>query len=317
MSFFVWRKVLEYIVEKENKNIGSRLDKFIDSMYEDITRSYAQKLIEMGSVTVNGKTEKASYRIKCDDIICIEEVEPENIKIEPENIPLDIVYEDKDIIIVNKPKQMVVHPGNGSYSGTLVNALMYSHGSLLSGINGVVRPGIVHRIDKDTTGILVVAKTDKAHKILSEIFKKHDIKRRYLAIVRGIVKKDNIKIDLPIGRDPKDRKQMAVARNNSRNAITHIKVLERFIKSDYTLVEATLETGRTHQIRVHMSYIGHPLLGDTTYSNGKNEFGVVGQLLHAETLGFSHPITGEYMEFNQKLPKEFEEVLMKLRSKEN
>ena len=297
----------------EDEFVGIRIDKYLNEINEDYTRSFVQKMIEEGNVTVNGKTVKASYKLKKNDVIDIEEIENTELEVEAEDIPLDIVYEDEDLIIVNKAKGMVVHPGNGNYTGTLVNALLFTHKDRLSTINGVVRPGIVHRIDKDTSGIIVVAKNDKAHKMLSSAFKVHDITRKYIAVVKGIVEKDNIKIDLPIGRSTTDRIKMAVTEKNSREAITHIKVLKRFYESGYTLVEAKLETGRTHQIRVHMSYIGHPLLGDDTYGPAKNEFGISGQVLHAKTLGFNHPTTGKYIEFEQEEPEEFKEILNKLK----
>ena len=297
----------------EDEFVGIRIDKCLNEINEDYTRSFVQKMIEEGNVTVNGKTVKASYKLKKNDVIDIEEIENTELEVEAEDIPLDIVYEDEDLIIVNKAKGMVVHPGNGNYTGTLVNALLFTHKDRLSAINGVVRPGIVHRIDKDTSGIIVVAKNDKAHKMLSSAFKVHDITRKYIAVVKGIVEKDNIKIDLPIGRSTTDRIKMAVTEKNSREAITHIKILKRFYESGYTLVEAKLETGRTHQIRVHMSYIGHPLLGDDTYGPAKNEFGISGQVLHAKTLGFNHPTTGKYIEFEQEEPEEFKEILNKLK----
>lgn len=306
---------VQYIIDEE-QYIGLRIDKFLDEMNKDLTRSFVQKLITEERVKVNDSIVKASYKLKKDDVVYVENMEDAELEVEAENIPLNIEYEDDDIIIINKPRGMVVHPGNGNYTGTLVNALLFSHKDRLSAINGVIRPGIVHRIDKDTSGIIVVAKNDRAHKMLSEAFKAHNITRKYVAIVKGIVDKDNIKIDLPIGRSSNDRIKMAVTEKNSRNAITYIKVLERFKKSGYTLVEATLETGRTHQIRVHMSYISHPLLGDDVYSNGKNEFGIVGQMLHAKTLGFVHPTTGTYMEFEKGVPELFESVLEKLREKE-
>lgn len=307
---------MKYIITDE-QYIGMRIDQYINNIDENITRNYAQKLIEEQNILLNGEKTKSSYKLKSNDEVEIMDIDIVDAEILPENIPLDIIYEDQDIIIVNKEKGMVVHPGNGNTSGTLVNALMFSHKDNLSQINGVVRPGIVHRIDKDTSGILVVAKTDKAHKILSESFKRHDINRKYIALVKGIVEKDNLKINLPIGRDNTDRKKMAVTTKNSKEAITYIKVLERFYASNYTLIEATLETGRTHQIRVHMTYVGHPLMGDTTYSNGKNEFGIEGQMLHAKLLGINHPITGKYMEFEVDVPKEFKEVLNSLRKKED
>ena len=308
---------MQYIVNDEDVFVGERIDKFLSEQNEEFTRSYIQKLIEEENVLVNGNIVKASYKIKAGDNITVNADDVDELEVVAENIPLDIVYEDKDIIVINKEKGMVVHPGNGNYTGTLVNSLMYTHKDKLSAINGTVRPGIVHRIDKDTSGVIVVAKTDKAHKILSDAFKVHNITRKYIAIVKGIVDKDNLKIDLPIGRSSVDRIKMAVTEKNSRNAVTYIKVLERFVKSGYTLVEATLETGRTHQIRVHMSYIGHPLLGDEVYSKGKNEFGVHGQVLHAKTLGFVHPTTNEYIEFNKEEPEEFKNILNELRLKEN
>ena len=297
----------------EDEFVGIRIDKYLNEINEDYTRSFVQKMIEEGNVTVNGKTVKASYKLKLKDVIDVEEIENTEIEAVAEDIPIDIIYEDEDIIIVNKAKGMVVHPGNGNYTGTLVNALLFTHKDRLSAINGVVRPGIVHRIDKDTSGIIVVAKSDKAHKTLSSAFKVHNITRKYIAVVKGIVEKDNLKIDLPIGRSTTDRIKMAVTEKNSRNAVTYIKVLKRFYESGYTLVEAKLETGRTHQIRVHMSYIGHPLLGDDTYGPSKNEFGISGQVLHAKTLGFNHPTTGEYIEFNKEEPEAFKELLNKLK----
>lgn len=307
---------LQYVIQNE-EYIGMRLDKFLDYKDNDLTRSFIQKMIENEDVLVNGKPSKSSYKLKLGDIIDVEDVEETELEVMAEDIPIDIAFEDDDIIIINKPRGMVVHPGNGNYTGTLVNALLFSHKDRLSAINGVVRPGIVHRIDKDTSGIIVVAKNDKAHKMLSSAFKVHDITRKYIAIVKGIVDKDNIKIDLPIGRSVNDRIKMAVTEKNSRKAVTYIKVLERFRKSGYTLIEATLETGRTHQIRVHMSYIGYPLLGDDTYSNGKNEFGIGGQMLHAKTLGFIHPTTGKYVEFEKEPPELFIDILNKLREKES
>lgn len=307
---------MNYIISEEDEYIGVRIDKFLSNINEEFTRSYIQKLIDENNITVNGKCIKASYKIKEGDAIEVNADFVKEVNILPEKIDIDIVYEDSDIIIVNKRKGMVIHPGNGNYTGTLVNALMYSHKDKLSAINGSIRPGIVHRIDKDTSGIIVIAKNDVAHKKLSERFKVHDITRKYIAIVKGIVDKDNIKIDLPIGRSTNDRIKMAVTDKNSRNAVTYIKVLERFRKSDYTLIEASLETGRTHQIRVHMSYIGHPLLGDEVYSKGKNEFGIQGQMLHAKTLGFIHPTTNKYIEFNEDEPEEFKKVLTALREKE-
>lgn len=306
---------MKYIIEKTDSK--KRLDKYVLEKELGITRSYIKNLIEDGNITVNGKTEKSGYSLKENDEVCVNLKEDVVADIKEENIPLDIVYEDDDIIIVNKAKGMVVHPANGNYEGTLVNALMYSHKGKLSGINGSIRPGIVHRIDKDTSGILVVAKNDNTHKKLSEVFKKHDIKREYIALVKGIVKDDKFTIDLPIGRSVKDRKKMAVTNKNSRKAVTHIEVLKRFYESKVTLVKATLETGRTHQIRVHMSYIHHPLVGDDVYSKKDNKFKVSGQMLHAKLLGFNHPTTGKYVEFESNLPEEFENIIATLERKEN
>ena len=304
-----------FVITVEPEDVGMRMDAYLASVTDNsLSRTYIQKLMDQGQISVNGVPEKLKkYKIKNGDILEIMIPEPESLDVEAEDIPLDIVYEDEDLIIVNKAKGMVVHPGNGNYTGTLVNALLFTHKDRLSAINGVVRPGIVHRIDKDTSGIIVVAKNDKAHKTLSSAFKVHNITRKYIAVVKGIVEKDNIKIDLPIGRSTTDRIKMAVTEKNSREAITHIKVLKRFYESGYTLVEAKLETGRTHQIRVHMSYIGHPLLGDDTYGPAKNEFGISGQVLHAKTLGFNHPTTGKYIEFEQEEPEEFKEILNKLK----
>lgn len=303
---------MKYIVSDED--IKKRLDIFLSEKLDNMTRSYIKSLIDSKNITVNGIYKKAGYLLRLGDEINIETPEIKTIDAKPENIPLDIIYEDDDIIIVNKPKGMVVHPANGNYEGTLVNALLYSHKDKLSTINGVIRPGIVHRIDKDTSGILVVAKNDNAHKKLSEQFKIHSIKREYIALVKGIIKDDKLTINLPIGRSQKDRKKMAVTIKNSRNAITHIQVLERFYNSNMTLVKATLETGRTHQIRVHMSYIGHPLVGDEVYSKGDKN--IKGQMLHAMTLGFIHPKTNKYVEFNVDVPKEYGDFLNKLRQKE-
>lgn len=305
---------MKYIIEK--KDVKKRLDKYILEKDLGITRSYIKNLVEDGSITVNGNIEKSGYSLKENDEVVVNLKEDVVASIIPENIPLEIMYEDEDIIIVNKSKGMVVHPANGNYSGTMVNSLMYSHKNKLSGINGSIRPGIVHRIDKDTSGILVVAKNDKTHKKLSEVFKKHDIKREYVALVKGIVKEDSFTIDKPIGRSTKDRKKMAVTSKNSRNAITHIEVLKRFYLSNVTLVKATLETGRTHQIRVHMAYIHHPLVGDEVYSKKDTKLKVKGQMLHAKVLGFNHPTTGEYVEFESEIPEEFQNLINTLERKE-
>lgn len=287
-----------------------RIDKCISSYMTDLSRSYIQKIIKDGNVFVNEKTVKANYKVKVDDavrFIIPESVEPE---IKAENIPLDIIYEDADILIVNKPKNMVVHPAPGHYEGTLVNAVMYHCKDGLSGINGVMRPGIVHRIDKDTTGSLIICKNDEAHNSVSAQLKEHSITRKYRAIVFGSLKDDTGIIDAPIGRHPTDRKKMAINEKNGKRAVTHYKVLQRFQK--YTYIECQLETGRTHQIRVHMASIGHPLLGDEVYSNHKSPFKLEGQCLHAKTIGFIHPRTHEYVEFDAPLPKYFEELLKKL-----
>lgn len=284
-----------------------RIDKCISILIDSLSRSFIQKLIKDGQVQVNGTTVKGSYRVKTDDdvLFCLpESVEPD---IEPEDIPLDILYEDKDVIVVNKPKGMVVHPAAGHYSGTMVNALMYHCGSELSGINGVMRPGIVHRIDMDTTGSVIACKNDKAHNCIAEQLKDHSITRRYHAICHGVLKEDEGTVNKPIGRHPTDRKKMAVNEKNGKNAVTHYKVLERF--SEYTYIECRLETGRTHQIRVHMASIGHPLLGDDVYSNRKNPFHLTGQTLHAKILGFRHPTTGEYVEIDAPLPEYFKHLL--------
>ena len=305
---------MEFIVSKdENKE---RLDVFLNKKIEGITRSYLKNLIQDGSILVNGEIKKSGYSLKENDKIVVNIPDDKPSEIVPEDIKLDIIYEDDDVIIINKKKGMVVHPANGNYTGTMVNSLMYSHKDNLSSINGVIRPGIVHRIDKDTSGILVVAKNDNAHKKLSEQFKVHSINRVYVALVKGIIKEDDIDIDLPIGRNPKDRKKMAVTYKNSKNAKTHIHVLRRFYASNVTLIEARLETGRTHQIRVHMAYMNHPLVGDEVYGKKDSKFKVEGQMLHAKILGFIHPSKNEYVEFNSDLPDEFKQVLEKIENKE-
>ena len=283
---------------------------------DNLTRSYIKNLIDDELVTVNGKKQKAGYSLKENDIINIQIPEDKEANIKAEDIKLNIMYEDDDILIVDKEKGMVVHPANGNYSGTMVNSLMYSHKDKLSSINGTIRPGIVHRIDKDTSGILVVAKNDNAHKKLSEQFKVHSITRKYIALVKGIIKEDTMDIDYPIGRSSKDRKKMAVTYKNSKEAKTHIKVLKRFYNSNVTLVEATLETGRTHQIRVHMAYVGHPLVGDEVYGKKDPRFKIEGQMLHAKTLGFIHPTKNSYIEFESNLPEYYLEILKKLENKE-
>lgn len=288
-----------------------RVDKFLATELADLSRSYIQKLLKEGRVMVGEKSVKANYKLREGDNVTFTVPPLKELSVEAEPIPLDIVYEDEDVILINKPKDMVVHPCAGRYSGTLVNGLMYHCKDQLSGINGVLRPGIVHRIDKDTTGILVVCKNDKAHRSVAEQLKVHSITRKYRAIVHGIVKEDGT-VDAPIGRSPKDRKKMAINEKNGKRAVTHYKVLEH-LKGKYTYIECQLETGRTHQIRVHMASLHHPLVGDTTYGPGANPFHLEGQCLHAMVLGFVHPTTGEYMEWEAPLPDYFQELLRKLR----
>lgn len=290
---------------------GTRLDVFLTEYFKDLTRSRIQKLIADGEVTVNQSATKANTKLKIGDVVEVNIPEPKETQLQAEEIPLDIVYEDKHMLVVNKPQGMVVHPAAGNYCGTLVNALMAHCGDNLSGINGEIRPGILHRIDKDTSGLLLVAKDDKAHLGLSEQIKAHSLTREYICLVHGRIKEDSGTIDAPIGRDPKDRKKMTITHKNSKNAVTHFFVLERFEK--YTLVKCRLETGRTHQIRVHMSKNGHPIVGDPVYGRKKEEFKLKGQLLHAWKVGFIHPITGEYMEFEREVPEYFECVLESLR----
>ena len=289
---------------------GKRLDSFLTNNLEDISRNRIQKLIEEGKIIVNNKKINKNYKLKENDNIIVYIEEAKDIDILPENIPLDIVYEDEDIILINKPQDMVVHPANGHYEHTLVNALMYHCKDNLSGINGIMRPGIVHRIDKDTSGILVVAKNDKAHQGLATQLENHSMNRVYYAVVCNRLKQDKGTIDMPIGRSSIDRKKMAVTEKNSKRAVTHYEVLERF--KNHTLIKLKLETGRTHQIRVHMAYIGYPLLGDTVYGSLKQPYKLKGQMLHAKILGFNHPRTNEYMQFETELPEYFKLVLKKL-----
>lgn len=306
---------MENKVLQAEEFVGERIDKFLSCRLEEVSRSYIQKLIKEGHVSVNGKPVKANYKLGAGDKISVEIPEAKEPDILPEDIPLDILYEDQDILVVNKPKGMVVHPAAGHYSGTLVNALMYHCKDSLSGINGVMRPGIVHRIDMDTTGSLLVCKNDEAHRILAEQLKEHTIRREYHAIVYGNIKEDTGTVDAPIGRHPTDRKKMSINYKNGKQAVTHYEVLERF--GNFTYIRCRLETGRTHQIRVHMASLHHPLLGDEVYGpSSRPPFpGLKGQVLHAKILGIYHPATGEYMEFDAPLPQYFVDLLQKLRRK--
>ncbi len=289
---------------------GSRLDKAITLLCSDLSRNSAQQLVESGDILVNGVVSNKKYSVKNGDVITITFPEPTTLSVEAEAIPLDIVYEDEHLLVVNKPKGMVVHPAAGNYTGTLVNALLYHCGASLSGINGVIRPGIVHRIDKDTSGLLVVAKNDIAHKGLAEQIKEHSFTRVYNTVVVGNIKDDYGTIDAPIGRHPKDRKKQAVTEKNSKNAVTHFEVLERY--NGFTFLKVKLETGRTHQIRVHMAYRGTPVAGDVVYGNPKKTYGLQGQCLNASTIGFIHPVTGEYLEFTTDLPDYFKDFLRRI-----
>lgn len=304
-------KMESFEVEAEQE--GERLDKFLSIIYPEFSRAFFQKLIKSKQVSVNETPQKASYCVKIDDIVTVEIPDAVETTIEPENIPLDILYEDDDVLIVNKPKGMVVHPSAGHYSGTLVNAIMYHCKDTLSGINGEIRPGIVHRIDMDTTGSLIVCKNDEAHVNIAQQIKEHSVNRIYVGIVCGNVKEDSGTVEGAIGRHPIERKKMAINEKNGKPAITHYKVLECF--KNYTYMQFKLETGRTHQIRVHMASIGHPLLGDILYSSGRSPFKhLQGQCLHAKTIGFIHPKTGEYMEYSAPLPEYFEKMLCLLKS---
>ena len=289
---------------------GERIDKAVaDASDGDMTRSFAAKLIEDGACTVNGAAVQKNYRLRAGDSVSVDIPEPKETDILPENIPLDIVYEDNDLLVVNKPKGMVVHPAHGHYSGTLVNALMYHCGGSLSGINGELRPGIVHRIDMNTSGLLIVAKSDAAHKGLADQIKSHSFSREYEAVVCGSIKESGT-VNAPIGRSKADRKKMCVTAENSREAVTHYSVIANY--ANHTHLRLKLETGRTHQIRVHMAYIGHPVAGDDVYGNGKPA-SLGGQCLHAKHIGFVHPITGEWLEFESELPEYFTKFLKSLR----
>ncbi len=300
------------VFEVDSSYEEERLDKYLSLIFPEQSRSFFQKLIKDGQIRVNEKTEKANYRLKTQDLIEVSIPEAVETPILPENIPLDILYEDDDLLIVNKPKGMVVHPSAGHYTGTLVNAIMYHCKDSLSGINGEIRPGIVHRIDMDTTGSLIVCKNDESHVFVAEQIKEHSVVRKYRGIVCGHVKEEEGTIHAPIGRHPIERKKMAINEKNGKDAITHYRVLEHF--ANYTYMEFQLETGRTHQIRVHMASIGHPLLGDTLYSSGKSPYKLQGQTLHAMTIGFIHPRTKEYLEVSAPLPEYFEKILRDLRS---
>ncbi|WP_338598048.1 RluA family pseudouridine synthase [Clostridium baratii] len=299
----------EIIYNIDTCDKGTRIDKFLSEKFEGKSRSYIQGLIEEESILVNNKKVKSNYKLKENDEIKVFMKEPKELEVEAENIPIDIIYEDSDVIVVNKAKGMVVHPAPGNYNGTLVNALLY-HCTDLSSINGVIRPGIVHRIDKDTTGILVIAKNDEAHNKLSDQLKEHSMKREYYALVEGRIKANSGTIDKPLARSKKDRLKIAIVEGGKR-AVTHYEVIERF--KNTTLVRCVLETGRTHQIRVHMSSIGYPLVGDPVYGFKKGKFKCEGQMLHAKTLGFIHPRTNEYVEFTSELPENFKALIENLR----
>ena len=300
------------IFEVTGEQEGERLDKYLSLIYPDISRSFFQKIIKENNIQVNDVVQKANYRMKEEDLVAVTIPDAVETAIVPEDIPLDILYEDDDVLIVNKPKGMVVHPSAGHFSGTLVNGIMFHCKDSLSGINGEIRPGIVHRIDMDTTGSLIVCKNDESHVCIAEQIKEHSVNRIYEGIVCGNVKEDSGTIKGAIGRHPVDRKKMAINEKNGKPAITHYKVLERF--GNYTHMQFQLETGRTHQIRVHMASIGHPLLGDEIYSSGKSPFKhLQGQTLHAKTIGFIHPKNNEYMEFSAPLPEYFENLLVQLK----
>ena len=297
-------------IKINEENVGKRIDSLVPLLEEKLTRNAVQRLIEEENIKVNNQKTKHSYKVKLNDEIQISIPEAEKIDLKAQNIPLEIIYEDEDIIVVNKPKGMVVHPANGNPDGTLVNAIMSICKESLSGIGGKIRPGIVHRLDKDTSGAIIVAKNDKAHINLSEQLKNHEVKKTYLALVRGIVKENEATINMPIARSQKDRKKMDVYKKG-KEAITHFKVLERF-GNDYTLLKVNIETGRTHQIRVHLSYIGYPIIGDEVYSNGKNKWNIKGQCLHAWKIEFKHPLTGEEISLEAEIPKYFKDIIKEL-----
>lgn len=301
----------ELLIEVPQEFHGERIDKFLSVLVPDCSRNSIQKLIEQGNVTINGESVNKKYKVNTDDEILVVTGELKPLDAEPENIPLDIVYEDDDLLVVNKPRGMVVHPAPGNYTGTLVNALLYHCKDSLSGINGVLRPGIVHRIDKDTSGLLIVAKNDKAHMGLAEQIKEHSFTREYNAVICGHLKDQEGTVNAPIGRNPKDRKKMCVTIQNSKNAVTHYNVIEEY--NGYSHISLKLETGRTHQIRVHMAHLGHPVAGDLVYGHDKKSAELNGQCLHAIKIGFVHPIKNEYMEFSSDLPDYFKNFIDKIK----
>lgn len=306
--------ITEFIAENKE---AERADKLLASLLPEYSRSYIKSLIDEGLVLVNGRVIKAGTKIASGMRLTIKIPPPKEMEILPEKMDLDIIYEDEDVLLVNKPKNMVVHPSAGHYGGTLVNGLMYYLKDRLSGINGELRPGIVHRIDKDTTGLLVICKNDNAHRFIADQLKEHSITRKYFALVHGLFKEEEGRVDAPIGRHPTDRKKMAIVSKNGKRAVTHYKVLKQFIlknKATYSLLECRLETGRTHQIRVHLTSLGHPLVGDAVYGNGKNPFHLEGQALHAASLGFIHPTKQVYMEWEADLPDEYKELLQRLQN---
>ena len=303
---------MEKVVVEENTQ-KKRIDSYIVDKNINLSRTAIKRLLDEGKILVNGKKQKPSYKPEVGDIITIEIPEPEEVELKPQDIPIDVIYEDKDIIVVNKPKGMVVHPANGNPDGTLVNAILAKCKDSLSGIGGEIRPGIVHRLDKDTSGLLIIAKNDQAHINMSKQIQDRKVIKKYIALVKGVIGENTATIDMPIARSTKDRKKMAVD-PKGKEAITHYKVLQRYDK--YTLLEIKIDTGRTHQIRVHMSYIGHPVVGDMQYSNGKNEFGIEGQMLHSKYLEFDHPITGKRLKLEAPLPEYFEQVLKELEGRQ-
>lgn len=300
---------ISILIDADNE--GERVDKYLSVIFPESSRTYIQKAADLGNVVVNGTAVSKNYKLKADDRVEYTPLEPVKLSVEPQNIPLDIVYEDDDLLVVNKPKGMVVHPAPGNYDNTLVNALLFHCGDSLSGINGVLRPGIVHRIDKDTSGLLIVAKNDFAHKSLASQIKEHSFTREYRAVITGHLKENEGTVVAPIGRNPNDRKKMTVTDKNSKNAVTHYTVIKEY--KDYEYIKLRLETGRTHQIRVHMAYLGHPLVGDAVYGKPKGrELELNGQCLHAGLIGFVHPRSGEYVEFTSDLPEYFTNFIERL-----